>query len=156
MLIYAIHAHDGIPIYTCNICTYAIYVQSDIPSTHAYTCNTCTWWHTYIYMLYMHIHAIPIHTDTYMPYRLIPAIHAHACMHCVHIHVHTCNTRATLIVACMHIHPHTCTYMHIHNPTPQTWNGHISTTTYPIETSQRTDLIAVSGRQIVLVCGIFH
>ncbi len=56
---------------------------------------------------------------------------------------------------------HTCSYMHIHahtcnNPTPPTWNGHISATNYQLETSKRADLITVSDRRIVAVCSIFH
>ena len=69
----------------------AIHAHGDIPA------------YTDIYMLYIHIHAILIHTYTYMPYRLIPAIHAHAYMHCMYIHAHTCTY--------MHMHAHACTYM---------------------------------------------
>ncbi len=32
---------------------------------------------------------------------------------------------------------------------PKTWNGHISATKHPFETSQRTDLITVRDRQIM-------
>jgi hypothetical protein len=138
MHILAIHAHSDIPTNTWNTCTYmqytfivtcllymsilAIHAHGDIPT------------YTNIYIL-LHIHAILMHTYTYMPYRLIPAIHA--------------------------LHVYTCTYMHIHAitqqwPTPSTWNGHISATNYSLETSQRTDLITASDRLIVLVCGIFH
>ena len=39
---------------------------------------------------------------------------------------------------------------------PKSWNDHILATNYPFETSQRADLIAVSYRNIVLLCGAFN
>ena len=39
---------------------------------------------------------------------------------------------------------------------PKTWNDHILTINYPIEMSQRTDLMTIHNQKIVLVCGAFN
>ena len=73
--------------------------------------------------------------------------------HCMHNHLYTC--------IYLHIPYDTYTYMHIHTytytyPLPKTWNTHISATNDPFDTSQRTGLLTISKRQIVLVFGTFH
>ncbi len=82
----------------------AIHAHGDIPA------------YTDIYMLYIHIHAILIHTYTYMPYRLITASNTCTCMHA--LHVYTCTY--------MHMHAHACTYMQLPNTPnlkwPYLWN----------------------------------
>jgi hypothetical protein len=78
-----------------------------------------------IYMQYQCIPTHTCHTCTYQRYMLMHALHAYICTY----------MQYTLIAAYMHIHGHTCD-----KQTPQTWNGHISATNYPFETSQRTEV----------------
>ncbi len=126
-----------------------------IPAMHAHTCNgptcektgkndlgrhTCEKMRSNTHTgIYVHIHAHTCNTCRYMQ------IHADTCTYMqIHAHsiIHADKSKYT------HIHAHTC-----NTPKHQTWNGHVSATNQLIETSQKTEQITVSTRQIVLGCG---
>ena len=170
-----IQKYMQIPTHTYNTYTYRhTYLYLQYLLIPAIPTHTYLYYYTYIYVQYLHIHAIP--TDTVIPtytyntyiymqyldiltYLHIPAIPTYTYIYLLitvytfrymQIRVHLCiylyNTFRYML-----IHAHTCLY-----PTTRTWNCHISATSYPFETGQRTVLTTVSDRQIWLVCCRFY
>ena len=130
------------PTYTyvyCNTYIYIQYLQIHIIPTHTviptYTYNT------YIYMQYLdiltYLHIPEIPTDTYIYLRITVYTYRYMLIH-AHLWSYLQNTCRYML-----IHAHTCIY-----PSTRTWNCHISATSYPFETSQRTVLTTVSERLI--------
>ena len=134
------------PTYTyvyCYTYIYIQYLQIHIIPTHTaiptYTYNTYIYMQYLDILTYLHIPVIP--TDTYIYLRITVYTYRYMLIH-AHLWSYLQNTCRYML-----IHAHTCIY-----PTTRTWNCHISATSYPFETSQRTVLTTVSDRQIWLVC----
>ena len=128
--------------------------------------------HTYLNLhivTYLHIPTILTHTKknlhivTYLQIPTIPInsclyFHTSTCSYLHYLHIHTIPTHCeTPSYTCTYllIPADTCVYMHIlaHTLHPQLRTGHILATSAPFDPSQRTDLITVRFRQIVLGCG---
>ena len=144
------HACTYMPILAYTV-TYLQYICTHMQWTNLRK-NMKQWvgpphlWKNALEHTYWHIHAHTVwYTCTYLQDILIPAMHTDTC---TYMHIHARSIIHADTSKYMHIQAHTC-----NTPTHQTWNGHISATNQPIATSQRTERITVSTRQIVLVCG---